>query len=124
MTDKQKAEKAIIWIERLSMTRMKQGIGGLGDRNTGFCCLGFGCYINDLKYDKYALNSDEFSNMVGLKDEYGGFSEIQIEGCSNLADLNDRAKLSFNQISKVMQKHPYEMFEEGVAKHIEKHFNQ
>jgi len=71
MNNAKRIENAVEWIRCLGTTKMKQGIGMLGDRKNGFCCLGFGCYINSVDYYAPNESSVAFQDIVGLIDELG-----------------------------------------------------
>ena len=117
MNNATRIENAIEWIRRLGTTKMKQGKGRLGNREIGFCPLGFGCFINGVPYDRDDMANSYFQNVVGLQNIYG---------CSNmnlpdLVDLNDEQGYTFKSISGELNQHPAAYFIPAVAKGIQKH---
>ena len=51
MINERKANDAIVWIDTLATTNVQQGRGRLGNSQMGYCCLGYGCKILDVKYN-------------------------------------------------------------------------
>lgn len=134
ITTEQKIENAIKWIKGLKYTKLPQANGSLGDRESGFCCLGYGCSRLNIDYDPNNGDSDEFQKQVGLLTTTGRFSsnfDIEyINGWGNfrfsnsLVSLNDDANYSFRKISTVLINHPEKIFEEEVAKGIKEYFKK
>jgi hypothetical protein len=122
---KEQASKAVLWINRLSTTRVKQGTGQLGDSSRGYCCLGYGCKILGIKFNSDDPDSSGFKEQVGMRSMSGGFDkDITIDEHHNeatsLIDLNDDHGFSFRRISTVIKKKIDELFEEDVALEIYK----
>ena len=128
MKTKDKVANAIKWIDGLLVTRYRQTEGQLGDKETGFCCLGYGCHVLEVDYNADDDFSNSFAIEVGLKKESARFEPLEVVGgydyCSTLADLNDSAKLSFNQIAKFMISRDFSMFEDKVAAKLVEHYKK
>ena len=128
ITTEQKIKNAITWITRLKNTRMKQVKGRLGNKQTGFCCLGLGCSIQRIDYDEEDGYSELFQESVGLLNQEGIFTNLTIRNtasyANSLIDLNDDLNYSFRRISTVIKNNPHELFEPKVAKGIEQHFKK
>jgi hypothetical protein len=121
---KEKASKAVLWINRLSTTRVKQGTGQLGDRSNGYCCLGYGCKILGIEFDSHDADSRDFMEQVGMMSVAGNFDEPMVgldennNDATSLIDLNDDQGFSFRRISTVIKKKVDEIFEKDVALEI------
>ena len=128
MKTKDKVANAIKWIDGLLVTTVKQGKTQLGNKETGFCCLGYGCHILDVDYADYGGFNSDFTERVGLEyDNSNFYPEVHIHGadiCESLAMLNDRAGWSFNQIAKFMISRDFSMFEDKVAAQLVEHYNK
>ena len=128
MNTANKVANAIKWIDGLLVTRYKQGKNMLGNKEIGFCCLGYGCHILDIDYS-YAMgfNSD-FAENVGLNHEEGLFLPSEPSGrgvpCSSIGGLNDQAGWTFNQIAKFMISRDFSMFEDNVAGKLVEHYKR
>lgn len=129
LTNKEKAENAIKWIDALP--NYSQGYGLLrlineeGDRQ--YCCLGVGCELFNIEHHDDAEFSQKFAIMVGLYDYTGKFSapsgqNVEIEGRRSLVGLNDSGTNSFVGIQKVLKQHPQSIFIPEVAKLIIEHY--
>jgi hypothetical protein len=125
-----RASKAIIWIDKLAKTRVKQGKEQLGDSKLGYCCLGYGCKVLKIDYCFNAGLSKSLMLDIGLIDEAGAFEAraITIKGCimrvNSLTDLNDSAELSFRRISTFIKKNLGELFIPSVALILMKHYKK
>tara|TARA_R110000803_G_scaffold154286_2_gene219078 strand:- start:60 stop:476 length:417 start_codon:yes stop_codon:yes gene_type:complete len=123
---KEKASKAVLWINRLATTRVKQGTGQLGDRSNGYCCLGYGCKILGIYFDSHDPDSRGFMEQVGMMSLGGNFDNPMVEldennnDATSLIDLNDDHGFSFRRISTVIKKKVDEIFEQDVALEIYK----
>ena len=123
---KEQASKAVLWINRLSTTRVKQGTGQLGDRSNGYCCLGYGCKILGIKFDSDDADSRDFMEKVGMRSMAGSFGNPMTEidennnDATSLIDLNDDHGFSFKRISTVIKSKIDEIFEKDVALEIYK----
>jgi hypothetical protein len=122
-----KAEKAIKWIDTLKTTQVKQGTDMLGDSSRGYCCLGLGCKISGVSFYKTDTESEEFRNVIGMKESNGSFdtSFFSKEGGPSritLIDLNDSANLSFRRISTQIKSRIGEIFNKDVAEIITNHY--
>lgn len=122
------AEKAILWIDRLATTRVNQGREKLGDADSGYCCLGYGCKIHGVEFDDEDPCSETFANMIGLRTSsghfYTRFSNKYGDTADCLVDLNDSLELSFRRISTVMKSRIGELFTSEVAEKINKHYKK
>tara|TARA_R110000737_G_scaffold294039_1_gene300606 strand:+ start:1205 stop:1618 length:414 start_codon:yes stop_codon:yes gene_type:complete len=122
------AEKAILWIDRLATTRVNQGREQLGDADSGYCCLGFGCKIHGIEFDSEDPDSEIFANMIGLRTNSGHFntkfSNKHGDTADCLVDLNDNIQLSFRRISTVIKSRIGELFTPDVARKIDKHYKK
>lgn len=121
LTDKQKADNAIKWINGLKSTRHLQGSGALGNSKQGFCCLGYACHKLKIPFIYDEAFSTELVNIIGLNDEYGTISNgCNINGLefNTLAEINDDTSLSFRRISTLIKKRAEDIFELPVAKII------
>lgn len=124
MTTQEKANNAIIWIDGLSKTRVKQGIGKLGDSKTGYCCLGYGCMKLKIPYHISDPHSIEFKYKIGLIGTEGSLKKGIFKNTNSvyLTDLNDKDNYSFNKISKEIKNNLENLFEEEVAEILIKHY--
>jgi len=125
MNTTETAQHAITWIDRLLVTRLKQRTRRLGNKKTGFCCLGLGCYINKIDYMSELGVNQEFTETVGLISNEGSYHKggaRQLNG-RTLIVLNDNGK-SFNQIAKAMKAEPEAYFTPEVAKLITEHYGE
>ena len=129
-TPEEKAQNAIIWIDQLAKTDLKQAKGELGEKNTGFCCLGLGCYLLKINYDPSDPANTEFQKSVGLSFESGKLksskyfdidSSIELE---SLTELNDEACFSFAQISEEIKKNLKQLFIPSVSKILIEHYSK
>lgn len=123
---KEQASKAVLWINRLATTRVKQGTGQLGDRSNGYCCLGYGCKILGIEFNSDDPDSRGFMEQIGMRSVGGNFDEpivdigIHNDDATSLIDLNDDQGFSFRRISTVIKKKIDELFEEDVSLEIHK----
>lgn len=122
MKTEQKIQNAITWIDGLKNTRVLQGRGELGDSETGYCCLGYGCKRLGIPYNKWDQVSEEFKFEVGLKDEEGIFSGESVAYFNSLVGLNDDAEWSFRKISTFLKKRAKDVFIPEVAEGLIKHY--
>ena len=126
MNNKDRAERAINWIDSLSVTTERQGTKELGDPVRGFCCLGYGCYINKLDYQAAGMYSVPFQDLVGLIGRYGLPKSLAVglgydKYTGGLADDNDHGA-SFSEIATKLRTHPYRYLKAGVAKLVKDHY--
>lgn len=89
-----------IWRDDLRTTTARQGIGKLGDEETGFCCLGRACVAMGMPYDPYADSPDsnvslKFSTFRGINTIFYDFSYL-------FSALNDRSGLTFQEIADII----------------------
>ena len=128
MKTKDKVANAIKWIDGLLVTRHKQGRKRLGNREVGFCCLGYGCHVIGIDYIPTMGFSRNFAVNVGLSHREGFLipEEAARVGAdyTTLADLNDRAGWSFNQIAKLMIRRNFSMFDGDVADKLVEHYKK
>lgn len=122
LTAKEKAKNAIIWIDSLAKTRVKQGQGRLGDSKVGYCCLGWACKKLKIAYNPSDDFEDYLEDEIGLYSSNGNFGWDTIAGVSSLADLNDKLEWSFKKISTFIKQNPMKIFEEEVGKIILNHY--
>lgn len=120
MKAKQQAKNAIEWIDGLAETNAKQGVAQLGDEELGFCCLGYGCKVLGVEYERVAGSSYAFQRSVGLRDADG--TPLDSDNFIALIILNDEDGYTFEEISKVLKDDPWQYFDDEVAKVIEKHY--
>lgn len=128
MKTKDKVANAIKWIDGLLVTRYKQGEGQLGDKEQGFCCLGYGCHVLGVGYDPTSSFSGDFAEKVGLHNRTSSFRPaVQVDDfrtCNSLAELNDTGSVSFNKIAKFMINRDFSMFEDEVSDKLVEHYKQ
>lgn len=125
MTAQEKANNAIIWIDGLSKTRVKQGTGQLGDSKRGYCCLGYGCMKLKIPYYSTSEVEEGFRIKTGLLTSEGELKGIEYFENSNALDLitlNDDLKYSFNKISKEIKNNLENLFEKEVSEILIKHY--
>jgi hypothetical protein len=124
ITVEEQAKNAVLWINRLATTRVKQGVEELGDSESGYCCLGYGCKILNVPYNPSNVDSDNLADKIGLISSMGEFDTPlkydSINEASMLTELNDEAKYSFRRISTVIKSRVGEIFEPKVAILIKK----
>ena len=126
MNNTEISNNAITWIDRLLVTRFKQGKKHLGNKVSGFCCLGLGCYINEIHYHPGFGTNDEFAAAVGLISRAGLHQEdidFNNDSPRALTNLNDNGE-SFNFIAKAMKAEPEAYFTPEVAKIITEHYGE
>lgn len=125
-TTEEQIKNAIKWIDELP--NYKQAPIGkrsrLGDADNGYCCLGAGCVITDVKFDSENIHSNEFARKVGLNDSGGALGDNWYYNQKHLTDINDNTNAGFKRISNLMKTHPDWMFEKEVAEGIRKHYNK
>lgn len=100
------------WLKELKSTTLPQGRGKLGDEIFGFCCLGLGCHILGVKYDRMAGASKEFKECVGLRHHLGKPKDFPKFGA--LADLNDSNLLPFSVIAEHLRENMDQYFKEDT----------
>lgn len=113
---------AIVWIDALLNTKLKQGKRKLGNKSIGFCCLGLACHVNNINFfaDNIFLSKEQ-KEKIGLISKYG--ESISKDSPKSLIFLNDNNNFSFPQIAKILIKHPESYFVPEVAKLIRNHYN-
>ena len=121
MKSEDKLKNAIIWIDKLFSTDLLQASGQLGDKESGFCCLGLGCHILNIPYDIDKESNVEFMESVGLLNPVGESKNNDLE---SLVALNDDFFYSFKQIADHLTANPEEYFESEVAEKISNNFNK
>jgi hypothetical protein len=115
------SENAILWIEKLLTAEadgIKQGKRQLGDAERGFCCLGYGCFVTEIKYNPRLALSFEFRKGVGLIDSCGS-SNV---GRSSCASMNDSRGFTFPQIAEQLRDNASSYFIPSVSRSIKEHF--
>ena len=122
---KEKASKAVLWINRLATTRVRQGTGQLGDSSGGYCCLGYGCKILGIEFYSEDSDNRDFMEQVGMRSLAGNFdkditTDEHSSDATSLIDLNDDHGFSFRRISTVIKSKIDEIFEKDVALEIYK----
>lgn len=129
MNNRNKASKAVAWIDGLSTTNEKQAKGRLGNSEVGYCCLGLGCEVLGVDYDMTRGFSTEFNDVVGLNSQYGRYiltngerAREGTKGKEELIFLNDHRNFTFKQIAERLKTHPRRYFHEAVGKLIAKHY--
>lgn len=133
LTPEEKAANAIIWIDGLKTTKVKQGIGELGNSKNGYCCLGYGCKLLGINYEPTDGTDSDFSYRIGLSGEEGNFQNGVIHRLKrkhrpylsqvgSLVELNDDINYSFRRISTFIKKNLEDLFEPSVAKLLIKHY--
>lgn len=114
-----KAANAIIWINELLTTKDKQGVGSLGSDDIGYCCLGIGCKVLNIKIDPMDESSFNLKERVGLHTE-DGEGATDLDRVDPLVDLNDIKKYTFLEIGTILKQNPGAYFAAEVAKKINK----
>lgn len=113
------ARNAIKWANELIHGDREHGVGQLGDKTYGFCCLGVGCDLLGVDYDAGDGNSKEFSDQVGLLNPFGKFvDKFTFFNESGLAYVNDQTNAGFKRIGKFLLSHPEKVFKPEVAAEI------
>lgn len=119
------------WIAALRSGKYEQGFRRLRTRDNKYCCLGVACEILGLEakldFDVYRFIDEETSSnsvipgmtfsRLGLRSKEGHLKEPLDDGrgyCSCLYDLNDTAKLSFEQIADYIEANPENVFERST----------
>lgn len=128
LTPQQQADNAIIWIDSLVKTKVKQGEGMLGNSKEGYCCLGWACKKLKLDYKHGDGFDDRVIDIIGLKRETGGFiNEVGnvaiVEGHHSLAEMNDSGDYTFKQISKVIVENIPLLFNLETATILQNHYH-
>ena len=137
LNTEQKIANAIKWIDGLRNTKFKQAKHHLGNKENGFCCLGYGCHRLKIDFEFCDADSIEFQKAVGLSAADGRFNHIgyteksviqKREGlrplyADNLIDLNDDLDYSFRRISTFIKSRLEDLFVAPVAKGLIKHYN-
>ena len=119
----EKIKCAVKWIDGLAETQEKQGKGQLGNSEWGFCCLGFGCHLFDIDYSDIAAFNCNFTDLVGLKDNFGTFEEgRKYMDQPGLTGLNDSVHLGFKGISDFLKESPEWAFIPEVAEGVRQHY--
>ena len=125
LTNKAKAANAILWIDSLAKTKVKQCICELGNSENGYCCLGWALKKLRLPYDPSESYDEGVVSHMGLLTQDGGFIEVpeipNIE-CNSLAELNDDYDFSFKQISNAIKGNLNILFEPKVASKLIRHY--
>ena len=111
------------WIKALRSGKYKQGYGCLGNTKSGYCCLGVGAKVCDVRFVSYATLSESFRDAVGLKTPEGCFhmtsslmkkiSEPEDRPSSRhytLTYCNDGAHLPFDVIADIIESEPKGLF--------------
>ena len=127
MKTKDKVANAIKWIDGLLVTTVKQGECELGNKETGFCCLGYGCYVLNINCPASQAYSASFARKVGLEHRAALFSppeRIGGLGYNSLVELNDSSGMNFSQIAKFMISRDFSMFEDDVAAGLVEHYKK
>lgn len=127
MKTQEKINNAIIWIDGLKGTTLKQGKHQLGDKEEGFCCLGYACHKLEVPFnfdDPYAI---PLKDTIGLKG-FNGVIEggVIIDGFNRktLAEVNDETDYSFRRISTLIKKRLDDIFIPSVARGLKKHYKR
>ena len=89
MTTQDQIKNAIKWIDGLKNTKLPQGKFSLGNKEDGFCCLGYACEILSVPYNSFDTYSKELPDYVGLKNSTGSFQKLIIGDAYSLTNLND-----------------------------------
>lgn len=110
LSNKQRIANAVKWLDELTTTDKPQGKEQLGDRYTGFCCLGVGCALFELDYRPENGSSDDFEDLVG------------IEVTARLVEMNDKSDHTFEEIADAVKKNPSLCFTPAVSEAIKKHY--
>lgn len=137
-TVKSQIEMALEWIEGLGLPEFTQATGVMGDRESGFCCLGLGSFLCGRTWEEGTdLPPDDefFAFEVGLSTTSGEYSEdrdddlfdevsewlnsnYNVGSILSLYELNDGTDMGFKGIQAILKKFPEFYFEPKVAKGI------
>jgi hypothetical protein len=95
------------WVEALRSGKYKQ-CQGILKRNDEYCCLGVLCDIVDPEWtlthaEESGYLPDHIKKLAGLT--ITGMLTGYVDGCGDLASLNDKAKYTFDQIADVIEEH-------------------
>jgi len=115
-------EKAILWLAGLAVTDLPQGRKKLGNMDTGFCCLGFGCFLLGIPYDPKEGVSYDLPYFIGMKSNNPNIYSDQYGGEICIAELNDTEKLSFKEIREVIIDNLDDVFAPKVAAGLKDHY--
>ena len=130
MNNQQRAENAILWIDTLLKTRMKQGTEQLGD-SRGYCCLGVACKKLSVPFNPEDTSSPYLIEILGLHTLDGHAKHPKTKevlapapnlSVACLTDLNDNQDYTFRDIAKHLLEATDFYFRPGVAKLIKKHY--
>ena len=133
ITLKEKVENAKIWIDSLAKTKVKQGVGRLGNSETGYCCLGWACKKLKLDYEYGDAYDNRLVDLMGLKSVTGTFEDssghiVSIElsniNYENLETINDFGLHPFREISTIIKDNLELLFEPKVAVKLVEHYKR
>lgn len=132
LTPEQQAINAATWIKMLQLSPkltinarapLKQFQGALGSPKEGFCCLGFGCWLNNIKFLSSSSTNVPFMFLVGLRNEGGTCSMYKDESrpfhLKDLIALNDVHDWSFKAIGDNLRKYYRFYFIEEVTEWLD-----
>lgn len=129
LTNEQKAANAIKWIEEAPNYRKGESMldgAKLGRKYETYSCLGVGCEMLNIEFDKQGLYIDSFKKAVGLKELEDGFVyrgwNLSFDREIRVINTYGTANVDFKMSSDSMKKNPNRMFEETVAEIIGKHY--
>lgn len=118
-------KNAITWIDTLFKTDKPQAHKRMGDTQSGFCCLGLGCWRLGIAYYSDDISSRKFSRAVGLDNSLGAptiYHDESVGSIKSLVSLNDEAQYNFSQIARRLVNHPDWYFKPNIAEGIKKHY--
>ncbi len=115
----EQAANVIRWVDRLLVTRAKQGHYIMGNKKRGRCCLAIGCDELGVSYDSDDVSNAKLAEITGLISQWGDTNGGYLP---SLIYLNDQEDLTFREIGKNIIKTAHLRFRPGVAKIVQKHY--
>ncbi len=138
LTVNEKVDNAIMWIDSLAKTKVKQGQSQLGNSKEGYCCLGWACKKLKVNYNYQEEFNKEVIDLMGLKTKEGCFirdkdsksyedlgNNIELNGTyyGSIADINDTdGRYNFKDISNIIKDNLSLLFEPMVAHKLIEHY--
>lgn len=129
-------ELQLAWLHRLETTTEPQTIGALhrvisdDEYKVGWCCLGLGAEVLKLRPSPWAEDAHCIA-FNGSASQLMAFRELHLRGSSGellkpldgldygstLAELNDVARWTFQQIAAYIRENPWNVFTDPAAEH-------
>ena len=127
-TTEQQVKNAIKWVEALRSGEYKQAPFGnrakLGNEEDGYCCLGVGCVVLELKHSPLDEHSSRLKDAVGLRYVEGNLLYSSYYRAASLGMINDMTHAGFKRIGTLLKTHPEWVFKMEVAKKLKEHYQK